>query len=355
MKPTEHIIAVAALAITAALPPSTAFAQISLTQEEGDRARELLLQGTAAIDAGNFEKAHALLKDAFELMQSYDIAAALGQTELALGQYPEAAMHLTFALRQYPPSLSRRLKTTIAEGLSQAKQHVAELRLTVTPADAEVFINEAGQGAASDLPPELFVAPGKQKIAAQTAQGRAVRDVVAVAGQVQTISLSVGTDPSANEADDPSSADSASNDSWQAPPSTTDRPSERSWAPIIAGGAVTALAAGTGIYFSIAASDDREKMRELRDANGEFGCSGESSQSADCEAQADAVRGADRNANLAAVSYTVAGVALVATAGYWLWARPDRGAGATGAGTGTTRVDGAIAPDRAILTFSGRF
>src|SRR5688500_10324938 len=56
-----------------------------------DRADALFLQGKAAAQAKNWDEAHRLLAQAWELKQSYDIASNLGQVAYLLGKHAEAA------------------------------------------------------------------------------------------------------------------------------------------------------------------------------------------------------------------------------------------------------------------------
>src|SRR4029078_1788111 len=69
-------------------------------------ARELLQQGIAAIESGSFESARQTLLEAWKLQRSYDVAGALGQAELELKRNRDAAEHLDYSIRDFPPSES---------------------------------------------------------------------------------------------------------------------------------------------------------------------------------------------------------------------------------------------------------
>src|SRR5882672_10503221 len=60
------------------------------------RARALYKSASEAFEASQYADARRLLLEAWELRQSYDVAASLGDTELKLGLFPEAAEHLSF-------------------------------------------------------------------------------------------------------------------------------------------------------------------------------------------------------------------------------------------------------------------
>jgi hypothetical protein len=78
-------------------------------------------------------------------------------------------------------------------------------------------------------------------------------------------------------------------------------------------------------------------MRRLREQNGASGCSDGSAGPEPCRAQRDAAKSTQRKTNMATAGYAVAGVALAATVGYWLWAQP--GSTPNQAGLAGARLD----------------
>src|SRR6187455_542588 len=132
-----------------------------------DRADALFLQGKAAAQAKNWDEAHKLLAQAWQLKQSYDIASNLGQVAYLLGKHAEAAQHVSFALRHYPATGDAEQKQKIQDLLDMVRQKVSSLSLQVTPLEAEVLIDGAAAGRANALPLELFVEPGERVITAR--------------------------------------------------------------------------------------------------------------------------------------------------------------------------------------------
>ena len=155
-----------AQAQTQAPAPSSASSSGSENAASQDRADALFLQGKAAAQAKNWDEAHTLLAQAWELKQSYDIAGNLGQVAYLLGKHAEAAQHVSFALRHYPATGDAEQKQKTQDLLDMVRQKVSSLSVQVTPLEAEVLVDGAPAGHAGELPPELFVEPGERVITA---------------------------------------------------------------------------------------------------------------------------------------------------------------------------------------------
>ena len=75
-----------------------------------DRTREreqlvdALVRGEEAARAGRLSEAYDILLGAWRKKPTYDVAANLGSVELRLGKVRDAAEHLAFSVREYPPS-----------------------------------------------------------------------------------------------------------------------------------------------------------------------------------------------------------------------------------------------------------
>src|SRR5688500_3293923 len=110
------------------------------------RCRELFTQGFEAINASEFERARQLLTAALSDCPSYDVAGALGQAELELKRYRDAAEHFDYAISTFPPGESRELLAKTKEGLERAKKHVATLRVAVNQPGAEILIDDRRVG-----------------------------------------------------------------------------------------------------------------------------------------------------------------------------------------------------------------
>jgi len=91
-------------------PVATAAAQTKASAADGDetRVRSLYRKAAAAFGAGKYEDAQVLLLEAWHLRRSYDVAAALGQAELELKRYRDAAEHLQYAVKNFAPVKSEK-------------------------------------------------------------------------------------------------------------------------------------------------------------------------------------------------------------------------------------------------------
>lgn len=136
-------------------------------------AASLFAQGRERYAAGDYPRAYEAYRRAWELSPGYDIAANLGNVEVDLGKYAEAADHLAYAKRTTPASLERakrdKIIAKIDERMSKALQHVGKVILSVTPGEATVHID----GIALDADQRdngKFVPIGKHTITATAPQ-----------------------------------------------------------------------------------------------------------------------------------------------------------------------------------------
>lgn len=124
-----------------------------------------------------------------QLFTSYDIAGNLGDCELRLGQARDAAEHLSFALRDFPPTGKSALRKQIEERYAEARKLVGALRVRVSAAEALVSINGRPVGR-SPLKDEVFVEPGDARVEASLEGHRsAVRSVSIGRGEAQDVAL----------------------------------------------------------------------------------------------------------------------------------------------------------------------
>ena len=133
-------------------------------------AAELYRKGKAYYRQGKYEEARAQYEQAFRLSGSYDAAGNLGNVELKLGMYAEAARHLSFSLDHLPPSAEpekrERAERRLRQGLSKALEHVGRVELAVRPAGATVLVDGQSVGTARSAK-TLFLDPGSHTIEAR--------------------------------------------------------------------------------------------------------------------------------------------------------------------------------------------
>jgi tetratricopeptide (TPR) repeat protein len=218
------------------------------------RADALFLQGKAAAQAKNWNEAHNLLAQAWQLKQSYDIASNLGQVAYLLGKHAEAAQHVAFALRHYPATGDAEQKQKTQDLLDMVRQKVSSLSVQVTPLEAEVLIDGASAGHASELPPELFVEPGERVITARLGGEAVEREVSAKAGGHYNLELVLANTTPAAAAAGLQSSESNSASNTPADPadaSSSQSGLENKHIALIVGGALTV---GSGVALGIYAS-----------------------------------------------------------------------------------------------------
>jgi hypothetical protein len=252
--------------------------------------------------------------------------------------YRDAAEHLTFAIQNTPAGKARDAVPVLTQDLIEAKRHVTALNITVDQPDAEVTVDGKLVGR-SPLDTDVFVDPGKHTVKATHATlGSADSTVDAKMAQQSTIALQLALPPPASTAEasppplkyTPSDLDKPSSAPAPANPPPTVEPKhgiEDRTIVLIAGGAVTLLAAGTGTYLgfkSRAASSDIDSLvTQAKAKYGDYGCANAGAGSSLCTSLAEKNNDKRDAARLANFSFAVAGVAAVATVvTYALWPKP---------------------------------
>jgi hypothetical protein len=290
-----------------------------LSPEQVARAERFFHEGTQAFEAAQYAQAYKALKTAWELAPTYRTAAGLGQVELQLEQYPDAAFHLAYCLRHYPADADPAARTHVEEGLDQARAHVGALRVRVSVEGAEVSVDGAAIGK-SPLEGLVFVKPGSHVIAA-THEGyrsaeeafdapvRATRDV--------TLSLTVEHAAVAPPAGPPQKSPEPA--PAEVPKARSDGLSPTAWV-LIVGGSLTAAALATTIVFDVkgAAADD-----DLKAAKGELqpgSCADPSGpDAAACEHVKSLADTRNTDNQIAVLGAIATGVLAAATAGTALY------------------------------------
>lgn len=130
-----------------------------------DRADELFGLANEAFDADKVDEAYALYQQAFALKRTYDIAGNLGQVELKMGKFRDAAEHLSFTLRFFPPTGKDAPREAIRRAFDAARKEVGTLTIKVNVQGAAVSIDGKLLGR-SPFATEVFVEPGKRTLEA---------------------------------------------------------------------------------------------------------------------------------------------------------------------------------------------
>ena len=292
------------------------------SQDENEAARRHFLEGEAAFNANKPEEARALFLKAWGIRRTYDVASGLGQTELALGLVRDAAEHLDFAIRNYPPQLSRDGLRHIQEGFARAQRQVATLHMKVNRVGAEVLVDRELVGR-TPLTAPLFLNPGPHTIEVSDEQDRVVRNVVTTVGTEQVLTIDLGG-------------------LRPAPADSSRHPRKMNLLPLFIGGGLTIVGASIGAGFARAADKKYDRVFSLRAALAPGACAEGAppdSRCAELKAAADDHR---RDRTISTTAFVFAGAALVATASYWFLARPKG-----------VQLSGSVAKDSAALSLSG--
>ena len=215
-------VARAALVLTLLGGAQTAAAQSA----PSSAAAEHHNQGRAAMARGERELAYAELTQAWDLEPSGDTAGLLGQVERRLcvlrspttycDLYPDAARHLSFALRHLPPTYEADTPAKLKSWLTDVKTQVGTLQIQA-PSGAEVWVDGKSLGTAP-LTEDVFVAPGTHTVEARSNGVQLTRQHVDIAkGGLQSIVLSDRPTARAKPARVPAVSSRASADSVAQP------------------------------------------------------------------------------------------------------------------------------------------
>ena len=305
---------------------------------QADRAETLFKEGRAAYMKGDFKTAYQRQHDAWQLKQSFDIAANLGQAELQLRLYRDAAEHFRYALDHFPPSQPADKKARLQATFDKARVKVAAVKLHVIPDGAAVNVDGAAVGHAP-LSAPIFLDAGEHQIqVALDGFTTQTKTVTAKAGGNDKLEVALEKEAAAPA---PAAATTAPPTASSAPPPASPPPAdthhhgiEPRTVAIIAGAGLTAVALGVGIGFAVDAGSADSNASDLRAQSvnnvGPNGCATNPSASV-CVSLRDANDHASRSRTISTVGFIGAGVFGVATLGaVLLWPKrpgrcPERG------------------------------
>jgi hypothetical protein len=266
-----------------------------------DAAGELFDKGNAFYHQSRWAEAEVQFQKAWNLKQSFDVAANLGDCELQVGQNREATEHLAFAVRAFPVSGKPAVLDRLRQRFAEARALTGALRIQLAVKGAEITVDGRAVGVAP-LADEVFVDPGARVVEARLEGydvGRA--SVTATKGATQGVTLTL-----ARKGADPIVA-----------PTTGPR------LPIILGGAALGLVAlGAGIGFTVAAngkSTDADAL--VAKLPSSSSCTGTpvTAFAADCKTLKSTLSAQSTMRNAAVLSFAASGVFAVVTAGLGVW------------------------------------
>jgi len=153
-----------------------------------DRAAKLYDEGVELYLAKRYAEAYAAYIAAWSLKRHYQIAGNLGDCEMQLGKYRDAAEHLTYYLREGPKDRAQDKLAPARVLLEEAKTHIGTLEIVVDTPGVDVFVDGKTIGQ-SPLPGPVFVDPGKRLIEAHRGLTPILQTVDVTAGGTYGVQL----------------------------------------------------------------------------------------------------------------------------------------------------------------------
>ncbi|XXT25500.1 PEGA domain-containing protein [Sorangium sp. So ce429] len=328
-------------AATVIAAPDLAAAQPAAPQEASasadaaKRADALVQKAGRLYSDGKYEEAEEILLSAWELNPTFDVAYNLGNTEHKLKKHREAAQYLSFALRHWPLLKTvAKLKPTAEQRLAESRAQVGAVTVTVGVAGAEVLVDGKAVGRAP-VEGEVFVAPGEHRVEARLAGYAPASQTVRVAkGGAMKVELAMaplkseaqnaGLVAKAAEGEGAPAGAPAAGRLPVVPVKPAAPPEERSWVPVIALGAASAVGLAVGITTTVLSRNARESadahQEIIRQMNGRC-IEPPSYVTQKCrELEHDAERAASFG-TVSVVAYAASGALAIAAATYALWPR----------------------------------
>jgi len=282
-------------------PPASAGAPAQVDPQT-EKAREFFHRGVEAYRQGKWADAHALFVAAWSLKKTPGVAANLGECEMKLGRYRDAAERLWYAKE----NSSGNMRETAERFLQDAQKNIGTIRVTVNVPDADVLLDGTRVGI-SPLADPVFVDPGSRIFMARVPGRTAGKKLEVAAGSEHTVALVI----------EPEMTTGPGPDARPLPP--PNRPSPLPF--LMGGGAVAVVGLGLGIGFTFAANGDSDNAVSIDTRlPGDSTCFQKPIED-DCKALRYAVEARDSSTNVAMASFAVAGVAAVGTGiiTYLLW------------------------------------
>jgi len=264
------------------------------------RARTLTREGIDAFKAGKNEQAVQALSGAWAIRQTYDVAGALAQAELALERYRDAAEHLDYCVNHYSPMDSEHKQRVVKAALVQVKTMVATLELSVDLEGAEVIIDNRPVGR-SPLPGAVYLDPGEHQLEARHGDDQVSQALTVQAGHAYPVALKLGA--------------------------TKAKAAERaapSYIPAVVASSVGAAALIGGVVFLLEANNKGTQRDDLLETlPGTNPCGPQNPNASTCNEIGSLADEQKTFRTISIVGFGVAAAAGVAT--YFLWPRtPDR-------------------------------
>jgi hypothetical protein len=304
-KLSVKIVALAALLGATAWAPE-ARAQPAAEQPAPARTPEdLVKEAKVLANEGRWQEALPLFRQAYTMKKSYDVAGNLGITEHEVGQYRDAAQHLSEGLRGFPTSGKPEHRQLLEEKLVSSRRHLATLRLETNPQTACIDLNGRSIGC-GPFATDVYEWPGTITVKSTLPGYAEWRQVIeAQSGSEHTVNVALVPVDSASPAPtDAPAPDAAAKPTW----------------PLYAGIAVgsvglAAVIVGGGLFGgSVKAASDAEEYRAaITEATGsaDSGCANPTPNVADECAELSSLVSQEATLRDASIGMFVVGGVLV--------------------------------------------
>lgn len=134
--------------------------------DDNARAKELYDMGNKLYDEQRWAEAEAAYQSAWNLRKSFDLAGNLGDVEMQLGQYRDAAEHLSYAYDEFPTGGKPEVREALAKRIEEARLQVGVLRIKTNLVGARLYVDGKLIGQ-SPLEKDVFVDVGQRVIEAR--------------------------------------------------------------------------------------------------------------------------------------------------------------------------------------------
>jgi len=153
------------------------------------RAKELYEMGNKLFDEQKWSEAEAAYQSAWNLRKSFDLAGNLGDVEMHLGQYRDAAEHLSYAYDEFPTGGKPEVREALGKRIEEARQQVGVLRVKTNVIGARLYVDGKLVGQ-SPLDKGVFVDVGQRVIEARMdSHDDVLRTIDIVKGSSQQLDL----------------------------------------------------------------------------------------------------------------------------------------------------------------------
>jgi hypothetical protein len=193
MRPT--VIRACSLGILLLVGPAVPVHAADNGAAESDRYKSLLSDALKEYDAGRYQEARALFRQAHEIAPNARTLRGIGMASFELREYVEALGALEAALAEQRRALTPEQRDHVRGLIERTRAFVGRFRVVITPPQARLTVN--GSPARLDRSGELRLAFGQHHLEAsgeglETEQ----RELRVVGGEEQTLTFTLRATPS---------------------------------------------------------------------------------------------------------------------------------------------------------------